>query len=305
MINKIYKMIYTLGESLMDIITTHDGLTIAKPGGSMLNVSVSLGRAGKEVSLISEIGDDETGSELIGFLHENAISTDFVTIYENNQTSKALALLDENSKPSYTFQKAYPNTRWLAKPPAFTENDILVLGSMYSRDPEIEDDLDAYLTAAKRGGALIVYDPNVRHNHQLKNETSREMLLKNLAFAHIIKGSDEDFSNIFNTDSIQKIKEEVFRIKQNALLIITLGADGCIAFINERMFKKPALKTHVISTIGAGDAFTAGLVNAFIDQEANDHLKLSDVGIESMMAEASQFSSLVCQSMDNYIPVRI
>ncbi len=110
-------MIYTLGESLMDIITSIDGNTIAKPGGSLLNVSVSLSRAGKDVSLISEIGDDETGSQLIRFLHENGVNTDFITIYKNNQTSKALALLDENSKPSYTFQKAYPVIRSLANPP--------------------------------------------------------------------------------------------------------------------------------------------------------------------------------------------
>jgi fructokinase len=297
-------MIYTLGESLMDMITTHDGMTIAKPGGSLLNVSVSLGRTGRDVSLISEMGDDETGEELVEFLHENGVCTDLITIYENAKTSKALAQLDENSKPSYTFQKAYPNTRWLAKSPVFTENDILILGSMYSRDPEIKNDLDAYLKAAKRGGALIVYDPNVRHNHQLKNEASRKMLLNNLAFAHIIKGSDEDFLNIFNTVSIQKIKEEIFRINKKVLLIITLGVEGSLAFYGGGAFEEPALKTQVISTIGAGDAFTAGLVHAFIDKQSKGRLKLSDEGIESMLAEGSRFSSLVCQSMDNYIPVR-
>lgn len=297
-------MIYTLGESLMDMITTYEGNTIAKPGGSLLNVSVSLGRAGKDVSLISEIGDDETGNQLLEFLHINGINTDYITIYKNCPTSKALALLDENSKPSYTFQKSYPIDRCLAKSPVFTENDILILGSMYSRDPEIEYDLDAYLKAAKRGGALIVYDPNVRHNHQLRNEASREMLLKNLAYADIIKGSDEDFSNIFNAVSIQKVKEEVFSMNNNALLIVTLGAAGSIAFYGDKMFKSSILKTHVVSTIGAGDAFTAGLVNAFIDNEASDHLEFSDALIEGMLAEGSQFSSFVCQAMDNYIPVR-
>lgn len=288
----------------MDIITTYEGNTMAKPGGSLLNVSVSLRRAGKDVSLISETGDDETGNQLIEFLHINGINTDYVTIYRNCPTSKALARLDENSKPSYTFQKAYPTVRSLADPPVFTENDILIMGSMYSRDPEIEYDLDTYLKAAKRGGALIVYDPNVRHNHQLRNEASREMLLKNFAYADIIKGSDEDFSNIFNSVSIQKVKEEVFSINNNALLFVTLGAAGSIAFYGDKKFKSSVLKTHVVSTIGAGDAFTAGLVNAFIDQEASDHLEFSDALIEGMLAEGSQFSSLVCQSVDNYIPVR-
>lgn len=287
----------------MDIITSIDGKTISKPGGSLLNVSVSLSRAGKDVSLISEIGDDETGSQLIRFLHENGVNTDFITIYKNNQTSKALALLDENSKPSYTFHKAYPNIRSLVKPPIFAKNDILVLGSMYSRDPEIERDLDTYLKEAKRGGVLIVYDPNVRHNHQLKNDASREMLIKNLVFADIIKGSDEDFSNIFNTASVSSIKEEVFSINKNALLIITLGENGSLAFYGERKFEEPALQTDVISTIGAGDAFTAGVVNAFIDQNLSGDLTcLTEMHIENILTEGTKHSSVVCSSMDNYIP---
>ena len=101
-------MIYTLGESLLDVITSNDGNTVSKPGGSLLNVSISLSRSGKNVSLISEVGDDQTGRQLIKFLHENGVNTNLVTIYKNCSTSKALATLDNNLKPAYTFQKAYP-----------------------------------------------------------------------------------------------------------------------------------------------------------------------------------------------------
>lgn len=289
----------------MDIITNHDGITISKPGGSLLNVSVSLARAEKDVSLISEIGDDKTGDHLIEFLQDNKINTDHITIYKNCPSSKAMALLDENSKPSYTFQKAYPAKRNLANPPDFTQNDILILGSMYSRDPEIEDDLKAYLTTAKRGGALIVYDPNVRHNHQLKNEASREMLLKNLAIADIIKGSDEDFSNIFEETEIEKMKAELLKINMDALIVITQGKNGSTAFFKNNKKSLIAKKIKVISTIGAGDAYTAGLVNSIIDQGlTNDFRNLTEDNLSKLMGEGSRFSSLVCQTMDNYIPLK-
>jgi fructokinase len=298
-------MIYTLGESLMDVISMPDGKTVSKPGGSLLNVSVSLGRSGKAVSLVSEIGYDPTGRQLMAFLHENGVSTDLITIYENAKTSKALATLDENSKPSYTFQKAYPEIRSLTLPRVFTENDMLILGSMYSRDPEIEKEIDACLHAAKRGGAFIVYDPNVRHNHQLKKKASKKMLLKNLAFADIIKGSDEDFYNIFKLTSLTEIKNALCRINREALIFITSGEKGSAAFYKdmEQWFVPDKIKA--VSTIGAGDAYTAGIVNAIIDQDLiSDLKKITEQQIQKMMSEGSQFAALVCQSMDNFIPVR-
>ena len=303
--NKFVSMIYTLGESLMDVIKMPDGKTVSKPGGSLLNVSVSLGRAGKDVSLISEIGDDKTGNQLIEFLHINGINTDYVTIYKNCPTSKALARLDKNSKPSYTFQKAYPAVRSLADPPVFKESDMLILGSMYSRDSLLEDDLDAYLKAAKRVGALIVYDPNVRHNHQLKKEASKKMLLKNLAFADIIKGSDEDFYNIFQLASLIEIKNALRNINREALVFITSGEKGSVAFYKNLVQSFVPDKIKAVSTIGAGDAYTAGIVNAFLGQVVTGDLKnITGKHIQKMMIEGSQFAALVCQSVDNYIPVR-
>ena len=303
--NKIDKMIYTLGESLMDVISIPNGKTVSKPGGSLLNVSVSLGRSGKVVSLISEMGDDPTGRQLMAFLHENGVSTDFISIYENAKTSKALATLDENSKPSYTFQKAYPEIRSLTLPRVFTENDILIFGSMYSRDPEIEKDIDACLHAAKRGGAFIVYDPNVRHNHQLKKKACKKMLLENLAFADIIKGSDEDFYNIFKLTSFTEIKNALHGINREALIFITSGEKGSAAFYKEMEQSFVPDKIKAVSTIGAGDAFTAGIVNAIIDQDLiNDLKNISERHIRKMMREGSQFATLVCQSIDNFIPVR-
>lgn len=298
-------MIYTLGESLMDIIIAKDSQTVVKPGGSLLNVSVSLGRAGKEVSLVTEIGDDEVGRLLMDFLSENGVLKHLIKKYGDCKTSLAIATLDESQKPSYSFYKAYPEKRFLPKPPVFSERDILILGSMYSRDLDIKDDINSYLESAKRGGALIVYDPNVRHNHQIRNADSREMLLKNLAYADVIKGSDEDFLNIFNLNSISGVKDELRKINNQALIIITLGEKGSIVYYRDIMLEVPSININVVSTIGAGDAFTAGVVNSIIDQGLlNRFDQLSENNLRRILEEGTGFSSLVCRTMDNYIPKR-
>jgi len=297
-------MIYTLGESLIDIITDVDGKTVSKPGGSLLNVSVSLGRSGKEVSLISEIGDDRAGRRLINFLSDNGVSTRLVKKYSGSKTSVAKATLDEHQKPDYVFFKDYPAKRSLPESPEFTDQDIFIFGSMYSRDLDIKDDINSYLESVKRGGALIVYDPNVRDKHQLRHADSREMLLKNLACADVIKGSDEDFTNIFELNSVLEFKDELRKINSRAMIVITLGEEGSVVYYKDIILEMPSVKTKVVSTIGAGDAFTAGMVNSIIDQDLlNSFDALSEDHLKNILQEGTRFSSLVCRTMDNYIPI--
>jgi fructokinase len=248
------------------------------------------------------MGDDEAGSQLLKFLKDNHVNTDFVAIYKNCSTSKAIATLDKDSKPSYTFQKAYPSERRLRKPPPFTENDMLILGSMYSRDPEIEAFLDQYLLAAKRGGAVIVYDPNVRHNHQLKAESGKRMLFKNINYADIIKGSDEDFDNIFQLQIPSQIKDALLALNKDALICLTLGAGGSKAYYKDIESEFIPERIKPVSTIGAGDAFTAGLVNFILKKHLANQKKLSENDLKNILQEASRFASIVCLSLDNYIP---
>ncbi|MFK5857387.1 MAG: PfkB family carbohydrate kinase, partial [Bacteroidota bacterium] len=80
-------MIYTLGESLLDIIITSIDDTVVRPGGAMLNTAVSLGRSNLEVYLITELGDDDTASLITSFLHNNKVSSKYIKLYSKNNTS--------------------------------------------------------------------------------------------------------------------------------------------------------------------------------------------------------------------------
>jgi fructokinase len=296
-------MIYTLGESLLDVIISPDGNAVTKPGGSQLNVAVSLGRSGKEVAMISEIGNDPVGKILSDFLLANGIATDLLQTYPGMKTSLALAFLDDQKKPSYSFYKMYPEKRLLSEPPAFSPEDIFIFGSMYARDQDIKEFLEEYISQARRGGAVIFYDPNIRHNHQIGKEENREMLLKNLAAADVIKGSDEDFENIFGVVSIDKMKERLRELNSEALLVITMGDKGSVAFHKDLEVSAPAPEIEVVSTIGAGDAFTAGMVNSLVGQKLTGKLhRLNEGHLKKMLSEGTRFSTMVCRSMDNYIP---
>ena len=74
-------MVFTLGESLLDIIFSENSQITAKAGGSMLNTAVSLGRSGVNVSMVSETGDDETARIILSFLEANKVQTQFIKKY--------------------------------------------------------------------------------------------------------------------------------------------------------------------------------------------------------------------------------
>jgi len=287
----------------LDIIVESPDKIISRPGGAMLNVAVSLARTKTDVSLISELGDDQTSAFIIDFLKKNKVKTRYIKKYYHSNTSLALAYLDEEKKPNYTFYKSYPENRNLIYPTNFSENDILLFGSLYSLDTALRNQLQEVLIAAKRGGAFLCYDPNIRHSHHFENEATKTNLMENLALADLIKGSDEDFENIFGKLSFEQILIEVRKVNPTAPLLITRGAAGVVAFSKDFKLELPAIPIQLLSTIGAGDAFNAGL--AFAMQKENLHKAqqngFSKSQMELLLKSGLSFSASVCQSADNYI----
>jgi fructokinase len=296
-------MIYTLGESLMDIIFDENGKIESRAGGAMLNLSASLGRCGQHPSLISELGDDKIADKIISFLNDNHINTSLINCYKGLSTSIALAFLDDTGIPSYSFHKSYPDKRQLKTPQNINSADILVFGSIYSLDEQIRLQLKHIIEDAKSKNAMIIYDPNIRHAHHLKNRAVRKALYENITLAGIVKGSDEDFNNIFGTVNDNLIIKEIRKLNQQAMIFITKGANGAKLIYDNIVVVSDALKTEVKSTIGAGDNFTAGIVYYLSTNgiKKAEFPRLEQDTFENMLKTAIEFSSEVCASYDNYI----
>ncbi len=294
-------MIYTLGESLLDIIIDTAGNTVAKPGGAMLNVAVSLARAGNKVALITETGDDLTGKQIINFLSANGVLTELVTAYQNEKSSLALAFLDENKKPHYAFYKNYPQKRSLKMPEHFSSGDILLFGSLYALDQKISPHISKTIQKVAAAGGLVIYDPNIRKNDNLSADKS--IIERYIAKARIIKGSDEDFENIFNTRTSEKVAAAVQKINRHAILFITLGAQGAVAFFEDKKYSMPAPEIKAVSTVGAGDGFSAGIIHA-LQRSGNSPERLTRLSpdtIKQLLKSGIDFATQVCMSEENYI----
>jgi fructokinase len=295
------RMIYGIGETVYDIIFKDGVPQAAKPGGSVLNAMVSLGRTGLPVSFISEYGKDEVGSLIDKFLNTNGVNTSDSYRYDDANTSLALAFLNEKNDAHYTFYKDFPEKRLDIEFPQVTHDDIVLCGSFYAVWSEIRSKFTGFIKSAQEKGAMILYDPNFRKSHVSELEKLRPMIIENIEMAGIIRGSDEDFRNIFGTGTADEAWE-IIRKYCNCL-VYTASADGVFVRTDSFAGDFPVKKIKPVSTIGAGDNFNAGMVTAIYNNGINRE-DLSKVGEEQwrkIVSSGVEFATEVCLSYENYI----
>lgn len=296
------RKVFTIGETVYDIIFSDGALQAGKPGGSMLNTSVSLGRLGVDVHFISEAGNDDLGELITGFLRTNHVGTQYFHRFDEGRTPLALAFLDADKNARYTFYKDYPPQRLRQRFPEVSANDIVLFGSFFSISPEIREKVKTFVEYAEKQGALIIYDPNIRKPHQKQIPGLLSMIRENLSLAHIVRASHEDFQVIFNV----KTAREAFALTAEAgdAALIYTRSEKPVEVISKHFtghYRVPV--TKVKSTIGAGDNFNAGLIFSLLRQNihASDLPGLTAIQWEKLIRTGIALSREVCKGFDNYI----
>jgi len=217
------------------------------------------------------------------------------------KTTLALAFLDEESNASYTFYKDYPEIRLTNLPEAYTENDIVLFGSIYAITQPVRKKLVSVLEKARESGAIIYYDPNFRSAHLNELEELKPVILENMAYADIIRGSDEDFRNIFDASGSDEAYEAVR--KYCSILVYTANKDGVFIHSEKDKFYFPVAALDPVSTIGAGDNFNAGIIYSLVKQDI-DRSALEALDFDNwhcITGNAVKLASHVCMSYENYI----
>ncbi|MCQ2209941.1 MAG: carbohydrate kinase [Paludibacteraceae bacterium] len=297
------RKIIGIGETVYDIIFKNNQPISAKPGGSVYNALISLGRLHTNPIFISEIGDDRIGEIIKNFLVENQVETKYIYSYDRGKTPLALAFLDEKQNADYLFYKDYPAERLDYIMPRIDENDIIIIGSYFALNPVLRDRVVDLLDFARERKAIIYYDVNFRKSHINDVRHLMPAILDNFEYADIIKGSDEDFINIYGEDNASQIyKDHISFYSKN--FIYTMGEKGAKIFAENFEKQYTANKIDPMSTVGAGDNFNAGFVYGLIKEEITlEDLKagVTEERWNQVARYAIDFSSFVCTTLDNYI----
>ena len=293
--------IFGIGETIYDILFRNNKPVAAVPGGSVFNGLISLGRAGITSTFVTEIGADMVGQYILGFMQENGINTDYVSCYQGKKTAISLAYLDENNDAKYSFYKDYPNNRLDFEMPFFEENDIVAFGAYFALNPVLRDKVKPFLQYAKDQGAILYYDLNFRDNHAHEVESLKETFRENFALADIVRGSHEDFINLYGHDDCRKIYEETSKFCPR--LICTRGKDGVLVIDHGKEYSFSSHPIVPVSTIGAGDNFNAGMIYGFIRENIcrNNLAGLTQEEWNTLIGYGTEFATEACMSTENYI----
>lgn len=295
------RKVFGFGETVLDIIFKDGQPRAAKPGGSVLNAFVSLGRLGWKPCFVSEYGQDNVGRLIEEFLIENGVNTRYVNRFTDGQSALAMAFLDDGNNANYTFYKNFPDERLQELPEDIAADDIILFGSIYASTREVRRSVVRFLEMGLERGAIIIYDPNFRRAHLAELEELKPRIIENINYADIVRGSDEDFYLIFGAERPEKVREIIDN--ETKLLLYTQNTDNVKVFLNSLEASIPAGKIKPVSTIGAGDNFNAGIIHCLLKNgttRAGLQL-LQEEDLVDMAGTGIKFATNVCLGFDNYI----
>ena len=228
-------------------------------GGAPMNVAYHLRKLGVDASLMSRVGDDETGKELVNFVSSIGIPSKNIQTDLQHSTSEVVGTLRDNNEMSYdiVFPTAWDFIAWqddFEKQVAAT--DVFVFGSLAARNEASRKTLLALLMQAK----FSVFDVNLRAPHY-STETISQLLSK----ADFVKLNENVililghwFTSFKKEEDVVKALMEQFELTE---LLITKGADGGTYHNTSQSINYSAQKVEVVDTVGSGDSFLAAFLS--------------------------------------------
>lgn len=242
-----------LGEVLWDLLPGGKQL-----GGAPANFAYTSKQLGNNGIICSRIGNDKLGKEIL-----EQIFGDYLQIDEEKQTGIVNVKL-ENGQPSYEivenvawdFLKLSKSWQELAE-----KADAVCFGSLAQRNEVSRKTIREFVGLTK---GLRIFDVNLRQNY-----FSAEVLGKSFELANVVKLNHEELPIIvkllkINGASVQICLEKLIQKFELKLICLTRGANGSLLQTRKETSEHQGLKIKVADTIGAGDAFTAGMTHGLL-----------------------------------------
>lgn len=291
-----------IGETILDILFNGNQPTAAIPGGSVFNGIVSLARMGADVTFIGETGNDRVGRIIREYMEANGVPTDHLNLFSDGRSPVSLAFLDEHRDAEYLFYKDYPRQRLEFTLPRIEEDDILLFGSYYALNPVLREKIAGLLEYARERKALIYYDVNFRSTHSQEAIRLTPTLIENFEYADLVRGSADDFRNLYGTPDADAVYREKIRFYCPGF-ICTAGAEGISLRTATVKKEYPVEPLEAVSTVGAGDNFNAGLIYGLLKYRVRraDLAGLTEKEWDRLIRCGMDFSAEACRNIGNSI----
>ena len=286
------------GETLIDLIRASEGpqdaavsTWSALSAGGPMNSAVALGRLGMQTQFLGRLGSDAFGEQLRSYIDASKVGLD-LAVQSSQSTSLALVSLDTAGVATYTFHFAdTANFGWqMEELPSLSADDWLHIASLSCVvSPGAEILLDWMRTV--RSG--VSYDVNVRPtvigDPTIYWQKVEPWLRVIGGHGGIVRASDEDINFLPHSRSTSDpiaVAADWVRDYGLNLAVITLGSYGAVAIeASGRQTRVSGIPTEVVDTVGAGDTFMAGFLEARINRE---------LSLEESLSRGVAAASIVC-----------
>jgi fructokinase len=251
--------VLVVGEALVDITRAPDRPDTEHPGGSPLNVAVGLARLGISTALAAQVGDDPYGDRIRRHLADSGVRLASPTYA--GQTATATARLDTDGHATYEFDLHWDPPE-LPDPRGFT---LLHVGSIGAWMPPGADAVADLVRRAREAGVPVSFDPNVRPALAPDLGAVWRRVRRLADAASVLKLSDEDAAALGDADRPEALVDKLLG-SDPALVAMTRGGDGALLRSGPHRVEVVAGKVVVADTIGAGDAWMAGLLAGIVTE---------------------------------------
>ncbi|PWH07855.1 carbohydrate kinase [Brachybacterium endophyticum] len=250
----------TVGEALTDIVVRPGQEPAEYPGGSPMNVAVTLGRLGHVSHLLTRIGRDDRGRAIREHVESSRVHLTAGSL-DDTPTSTARATIDADGSAQYTFDLAWdPDPRGLPEQldAVHTSSIAAVLAPGSAVVAEVLDRC--------RPSAILSYDPNARPDLMGDPARVRPVVEDLISRCDIVKSSDEDIAWLYGTDDVEDVAAS-WRDLGPSVVAMTRGGEGAVGFGAAGRIEIAPVRVDVADTVGAGDTYSAGILHALASRD--------------------------------------
>jgi fructokinase len=288
-------VIVVCGEALIDMISNGDGTQQSAPGGGPFNTARALARLGVPTAFLGRISDDVFGRELAELLKADGASLELASV-GSEPTTIAMAEVDSDGFAEYQFLvqgTSAPNLTPEMVPERFgPEVTALHFGTLGLVLEPMASTL-MQLMISERGRRLVMLDPNIRIG-LVPDSEYRDLLHTAISQSTIVKASEADLAWLYPGLDHEEAADRILS-EGVSLVVVTLGARGAFGAHRGARLSVDAPYVEVVDTIGAGDAFGAGLLAWLHDHGLlNAGLSLKSDELRASLEFACLVASMTC-----------
>lgn len=292
--------VVALGELLIDftnngVSSQGNSLFEANPGGAPCNVLAILQKLSKKTAFIGKVGNDQFGKLLKGTLDEVGIDSSNLLFDDKIPTTLAFVHNMPDGDRDFSFYRK-PGADMMLTADEIHEdmvNDtkIFHFGTLSMTSEGVREATIKAIKLARKNGALISLDPNLREPLWDSLDNAREQMLKAISYCDILKISDNEIQFLTGIDDYDEGISKLRSMYNIPLICLTLGKDGSRSYYKDmRVEVKGFRQDHVVDTTGAGDTFCGSVLSFICDNGLDD---LSEIKLREMLTRANAAASLI------------